>query len=236
MNLLWCQSVTGRIDGSRYRKKVQAVQLVVANWQWAAAAAVGLISLALGGWLQSRQAEPPESTPPAQEEPPSVNPLAEQVEALQAQLKSAAAQQLELQDSLQEQEKRAAAQQLEVQDAREESELLLLQLHQVQEELEHYFLLSQELQQQLEQTQSEPEELVPSEQLETMRSIKQRLLNLILERPDADAGDPAVRALLLRQQQALRRFAALHQQHHEPRPEAPSRPKLLSADDELVFL
>jgi len=217
MNLLRCQSVTGRIDGSRYREKVQAVQLVVANWQWAAAAAVGLISLALGGWLQSRQAEPLESAPPAQEEPPSVNPLAEQVEALP------------------EQEKRAAAQQLELQDAREESELLLLQLHQVQEELEHYFLLSQELQQQLEQAQSE-RDLVPSDQLENMRSIKQRVLNLILERPDAEAGDPAVRALLQRQQQALRRFAALHQQPKEPRAEAPSRPKLLSADDELVFL
>lgn len=38
----------------------------------------------------------------------------------------------------------------ELQDAREEAELILLQLHQVQEELEHYFLLSRGQHQQLE--------------------------------------------------------------------------------------
>jgi len=198
----------------------------ISDWQFAVAGALGLAALVMGGWvLRQQQPNQPEQKEHSEQAD------SERLPDSSASAAPAPSPSLE-------------ALEAELADAREEAELILLQLHQVQEELEHYFLLSRDLQQQLEQaqsepveqTQSEPEELVPSEQLENMRSIKQRLLNLILERPDAEAGDPAVRALLQRQQQALRRFAALHQQPKEPRAEAPSRPKLLSADDELVFL
>jgi len=190
----------------------------ISDWQLAVAGALGLAALVMGGWvLRQQQPNQPEQKEHSEQAD------SERLPDSSASAAPAPSPSLE-------------ALEAELADAREEAELILLQLHQVQEELEHYFLLSRDLQQQLKQAQSEPEELVPSEQLENMRSIKQRLLNLILERPDAEAGDPAVRALLQRQQQALRRFAALHQQSKEPRPEAPSRPKLLSADDELVFL
>ncbi len=67
-----------------------------------------------------------------------------QLQAPQTQLLVAASNRSE------ELEKELAAKTVEANDAREEAELLLLQLHKVQEELEHFFILSRDLQGQLE--------------------------------------------------------------------------------------
>jgi len=80
-------------------------------------AAVAILSLVSGGLALRLQASPQASPPDdSQDHSDTLN-------TLQQQLKDA---------------------QSETKDAREEAELTLLQLHQVQEELEHYFLLSRE--------------------------------------------------------------------------------------------
>ena len=80
-------------------------------------AAVAILSLVSGG-LAFRLQTSPQASPPddSQDQNGTQNELQEQLKAAQAETK----------------------------DAREEAELTLLQLHQVQEELEHYFLLSRE--------------------------------------------------------------------------------------------
>ena len=80
-------------------------------------AAVAILSLVSGG-LALRLQTSPQASPPddSQDQNGTQNELQEQLKAAQAETK----------------------------DAREEAELTLLQLHQVQEELEHYFLLSRE--------------------------------------------------------------------------------------------
>jgi len=177
----------------------------ISDWQLAVAFGFALLALLGGGWLL-RERQPLEPHSEAQRDP---DPLSK----LKSALDSAGTQSRE-------------ALEAELADAREEAELILLQLHQVQEELEHYFLLSRDLQQQLEQA------LVPAAQLETLRAIKQRLLDLIVEPGQAQAPDPRLQALVQRQQEALRRFAALH----EPPQPAPTRTQVLSSGDELVFL
>ena len=76
-------------------------------------AAVAILSLVSGG-LALRLQTSPQASPPddSQDQNGTQNELQEQLKAAQAETK----------------------------DAREEAELTLLQLHQVQEELEHYFL------------------------------------------------------------------------------------------------
>ena len=80
-------------------------------------AAIAILSLVSGG-LALRLQTSPQASPPddSQDQNGTQNELQEQLKAAQAETK----------------------------DAREEAELTLLQLHQVQEELEHYFLLSRE--------------------------------------------------------------------------------------------
>ena len=80
-------------------------------------AAIAILSLVSGG-LALRLQTSPQASPPddSQDQNGTQNELQEQLKAAQADTK----------------------------DAREEAELTLLQLHQVQEELEHYFLLSRE--------------------------------------------------------------------------------------------
>ena len=80
-------------------------------------AAVAILSLVSGG-LALRLQTSPQASPPddSQDQNGTQNELQQQLKAAQAETK----------------------------DTREEAELTLLQLHQVQEELEHYFLLSRE--------------------------------------------------------------------------------------------
>ena len=100
----------------------------------------------------------------------------------------------------------------QLEDAREEAELTLLQLHQVQEELEHYFLESRNLQQKLDAVQT-----ITPEQQDQLKRINVRLLELFKTLPaaanrnaQAPSGD-RLEALVQRQQNALRRFQALQQ-------------------------
>ena len=112
------------------------------------------------------------------------------------------------------------AAQAESADAKEEAELILLQLHQVQEELEHYFLLSQDLQQQLDQAAAQPgSAAAPSTESRDvaalaqhtsadLQRIKQRLSSLLQQ--DTSTYRRELWALIHRQQAALQRFEQLH--------------------------
>ena len=99
-------------------------------------AAVAILSLVSGG-LALRLQTSPQASPPddSQDQNGTQNELQEQLKAAQAETK----------------------------DAREEAELTLLQLHQVQEELEHYFLDSRskdELLQQYNQQTNDMKKLI----------------------------------------------------------------------------
>lgn len=162
------------------------------DWQWAIGAAVLIASLMLGGWLnRDRMAEGPGSDTQVADDPTTAS------SALTTNDPS------------------------ELKDAREEAELTLLQLHQVQEELEHYFLESRDLQQKLDavKTESPNEEktttTITPEQQAQLKRINARLLELFKTLPaSADRNDQSpssarLEALVQRQQKALRRFQAL---------------------------
>ena len=90
----------------------------------------------------------------------------------------------------------------ELKDAQEEAELTLLQLHQVQEELEYYFLESRK------QVSSQA---LTSAQLDQLQRIKQRLIHQL--KASSAQGNPDFMPIVRRQQNALRRFQRLHQKH-----------------------
>ncbi|MDB4336421.1 hypothetical protein N9996_02415 [Synechococcus sp. AH-603-M21] len=90
----------------------------------------------------------------------------------------------------------------ELKEAQEEAELTLLQLHQVQEELEYYFLENRKL--------AKSQDLAPK-QLEQLQRIKQRLIQQLKASPTKE--HPALTQIVRRQQNALRRFQRLHQTH-----------------------
>ena len=89
-------------------------------------ASVALLSLVCGGLTLRLQQQGPQS---------DASPLAETSEPKPD---------ADLKNVLDEREEQLKTAQQDAKDAREEAELTLLQLHQVQEELEHYFLLSRE--------------------------------------------------------------------------------------------
>jgi chromosome segregation ATPase len=108
--------------------------------------------------------------------------------------------------------------QAEADDAREEAELILLQLHQVQEELEHYFLLSRDLEAQLEQAKAAapepmPAAVQPNLDLAPLHAdltrIKARLL-AALQQPEPLSSSTQLWSLVRRQQALLKRFQAMH--------------------------
>ena len=164
------------------------------DWQWAIGAAVLIASLVLGGWLSRERidhSEDSESQVVNETAFPNTATSTDDTSEL-SQLR----QHLEARDS-------------ELQDAREESELTLLQLHQVQEELEHYFLESRDLQQKLDAVQT-----ITPEQQDQLKRINARLLELFKKQPasanrNAHVQDVRLKALVQRQQNALRRFQAL---------------------------
>ena len=90
----------------------------------------------------------------------------------------------------------------ELKEAQEEAELVLLQFHLVQEELEHYFLENRKM--------ATSQNLTPK-QLEQLQRIKQRLIQQLKASPTKD--NPALTQIVRRQQNALRRFQHLHQNH-----------------------
>lgn len=91
----------------------------------------------------------------------------------------------------------------ELKDAQEEAEITLLQLHMVQEELEYYLLENRKL--------ATSQGLGPK-QLEQLQQIKQRLIQQLKVSPTKD--NPALIQIVRRQQNALRRFQRLHQNHN----------------------
>jgi chromosome segregation ATPase len=122
-------------------------------------AAVAILSLVSGGLALRLQASPQASPPDAsQDHSDTLDALQEQIKAAQAeskqyqqQLKAAQAESKQYQQQLKaaqaeskQYQQQLKAAQAESKNTREEAELTLLQLHQVQEELEHYFLLSRE--------------------------------------------------------------------------------------------
>ncbi len=135
-------------------------------------------------------------------------------------LEAAEAQLGQAQTRIQALERQCTSAQAESADAKEEAELILLQLHQVQEELEHYFLLSQDLQQQLDQAAAQPESAAaPSTESRDvaalaqhtsadLQRIKQRLSSLLQQ--DTSTYRRELWALIHRQQAALLRFEQLH--------------------------
>ena len=164
-----------------------------------------IASLVLGGWLNRQRATPPDVLP--EEITPSSNDSAE-LDSLREQLKARDHELAELREQLNTQRSNTVeldSLREQLTDAREEAELTLLQLHQVQEELEHYFLESRDLQQKLDAVTT-----IAPEQLEQLQRIRTRLLRLFTAMPTTGGSEPRLRALVERQQNALRRFQRLH--------------------------
>ena len=144
--------------------------------QWAFGAAMLITFLVIGGWLSRKRVD-------------------EDINYTHDNLK----QLTQLQEQL---EKRDS----ELQDAREEAELILLQLHQVQEELEHYFLKCCKMEQM---------QTIDPKQLEQLKRINSRMLKLFKTLPNSDkfmaisSYSERLKVLTIRQQNALRRFQAL---------------------------
>jgi hypothetical protein len=201
------------------------------DWQWALGAALLIIVLIIGGWLnranetagkeQSDQEDVLTSNPietvqveltEAREEAEltllQLHQVQEELESLyltNQELKTTNAQLLQaanspLQPNSQQPDPSSnEALQAELTEAREEAELTLLQLHQVQEELERYFLLSQEL-----KTSS----AISPEQQQRLSRCNERLEQLLLRRKQRDQR---LAALIDRQQKNLQRAARLLQ-------------------------
>ena len=126
----------------------------------------------------------------------SLNNKLSELKEVRKQLKARDAELSELKEV----RKQLKARDAEFKEAQEEAELVLLQLHQVQEELEHYFLESQKLNSSL--------HLAPK-QLEQLQRIKQRVIQQLKASHIKD--NPALTQIVRRQQNALRRFQRLHQ-------------------------
>jgi hypothetical protein len=113
----------------------------------------------------------------------------------------------------------------EANDARAEAELILLQLHQVQEELEHYFLLSRDLQGQLEARGAQPPEA-----LAQIAALKQRFGEVIQRQQRRQSR---LEALVLKQNSALTRASRLLQRTPA---KAPNPPVASRVHEEIAFL
>ena len=114
----------------------------------------------------------------------------------------------------------------ELEESKEEAELCLLQLHQVQEELEHYFLLSQDLQQKIDNF-SEITDQAPNNKPQEISDLRTRLASLIERNTKKDMQ---IELLLNRQRSAiLRAGSALKRAPHKPKP-------LIESKEEITFL
>jgi hypothetical protein len=125
---------------------------------------------------------------------------------------------------------RTEALQQELSEAREEAELTLLQLHQVQEELEHYFLQSREQAKQLEEGQQLNEQALQAleaekaEAAKAAEDLKQQLMAQGAQVQEAqqarDQQAERVKALDSEKASALSQLEELSQQLSEAREEA----------------
>ncbi len=115
--------------------------------------------------------------------------------------------------------------QAEADDCREEADSLLLQLHQVQEELEHYFLLSRDLQRQLEAGGAQPPEAVGQ-----LTALKHRFGEVIHRQQRRQSR---LEALVLKQNSALTRASRMLQRTPA---KAPVPPIASRVHEEIAFL
>ena len=113
----------------------------------------------------------------------------------------------------------------EADDAREEAELIQLQLHQVQEELEHYFLLSRDLQCQLEARGGEPPEAIGQ-----IQALRQRLGEVSRRQK---LRQSRLETLVLQQNSALNRARLLLQRSPA---KAAAPPVASRVQEEIAFL
>jgi hypothetical protein len=114
----------------------------------------------------------------------------------------------------------------ELEESKEEAELCLLQLHQVQEELEHYFLLSQDLQQKVDNA-AEAVDLLPDDKIQKITNLRTRLAALIHRN---NKKDMQIELLVNHQRKALlRASSALKRARHKQNP-------LIETKEEIAFL
>jgi hypothetical protein len=114
----------------------------------------------------------------------------------------------------------------ELEESKEEAELCLLQLHQVQEELEHYFLLSQDLQQKVENA-AEAVNLLPDDKIQKITNLRTSLAALIHRN---NKKDMQIELLVNHQREALlRASSALKRARHKQNP-------FIETKGEIAFL
>ena len=102
----------------------------------------------------------------------------------------------------------------------------LLQLHQVQEELEHYFLLSQDLQQKVDNT-AEAVDLLPDDKIQKITNLRTRLAALIHRN---NKKNMQIELLVNHQRKVLlRASSALKRARHKQNP-------LIETKEEIAFL
>ena len=204
--------------------------MIVQGWPWAVGVAVVFALLAAGGWWQRRSSIEPAPESPSEPLPTDQErSLEEELQQLNQQLTAA------LQTNA-DHAKRETELQAQLTDAQEEAELLLLQLHQVQEELEHYFLLSQSLE---EQQRNSVEPAAPAVAVEPdssqLTALRERLADLLQRR---HARDQELERLLHQQQKALQRASHAMQRAQSQLKAGAKAKALLSAQGsgEIVFL
>jgi len=114
----------------------------------------------------------------------------------------------------------------ELEESKEEAELCLLQLHQVQEELEHYFLLSQDLQQKVDNA-AEAVGLIPDDKIQKITNLRTKLAALIHRN---NKKDMQIKLLVNHQRKALlRASSALKRARHKQN-------SLIESKEEIAFL
>jgi len=190
-------------------------------------AATGLSWLVAGGVAQRsrpvRTDEDAGTSAPAAEQP--LEQISEPDSKLQDRLTQLQAEADGARNSAEELKQQLLAKSVEADEARAEAELILLQLHQVQEELEHYFLLSRDLQGQLEARGAQPPEAVGQ-----IKALKQRFAVVIQRQQRRQSR---LEALVLKQKCALTRASRMLQ-----RTQAKSAvpPVASRVHEELAFL
>jgi hypothetical protein len=190
-------------------------------------AATGLSWLVAGGVAlrvrSARKDEAAGAVAPAAEQP--VEQILEPDPQLQDRLVQLQAEADEARNSAEALKQQLVAKTVEADEAREDAELILLQLHQVQEELEHYFLLSRDLQGQLGPLGAQPPEAVGQ-----IKALKQRF-GVVIQRQQRLQS--RLEALVLKQNSALTRASRLLQRTPA---KAPVPPVASQVHEEIAFL
>jgi chromosome segregation ATPase len=202
--------------------------MALSNIDLVLVAATGLSWLVAGGVAQRsrpvRTDEDAGTSAPAAEQP--LEQISEPDSKLQDRLTQLQAEADGARNSAEELKQQLLAKSVEADEARAEAELILLQLHQVQEELEHYFLLSRDLQGQLEQRGSQ--QPAPVGQI---KALHQRFGEVIQRQQSRQSR---LEALVLQQNSALSRASRLLQRRTPAKAAVP--PFASQVHEEIAFL